>query len=345
MKAVLISGIIAIVGVWCVEFIKGHVNPIDRIAYPTMIAIFAICSVLLQLRPQVLGIVESLTISTYAAYCFIYLQGIIWGLPFVVIDLYTVASFLQWLPILYVSAFILLEIPNAIIASVLFYLSILCSCILFWITKSSANDISNKVSSTLTGVCFTHPIYIVLLFGIALLKQQLVQTNTHADNMTVVATTDYLTGITSRRFASQSLDHLLEVAKTENSYLTIFILDIDHFKCVNDNYGHDMGDRVLITLANFLRNNLRSSDILGRWGGEEFIAILPKTEAQTAIHLAERLRERNAELIHEKVGHVTFSIGIATARPEDTTDSLFKRADASLYQAKQNGRNRFEIAA
>ncbi len=344
MKVFLTFAVLVIVGIWWTEVLESHVNPIDRIAYPSMIAVFGISAFWLHFKPKSLRRVEYITFTTFAAYCFVNFQAMLFGLSLFIADLYSVATFLQWLPMVYISAFIMLEIRNAIIASSLFYASLVASIISYRFIQYVPDLTLNKIYLTAMVVCFAHPVYILMLLGIALLKEQLVQTKTQAENMSVAATTDYLTGITNRRFATQSLFHLLELAKIENFPLTVFVLDIDHFKQVNDSFGHDVGDRVLICLASFLRQNLRDSDVLGRWGGEEFIVILQKTDLQTACHLAERLYERNSEWVYEKVGHVTFSIGIATSRPDDTTDSLFKRADASLYQAKQNGRDRFEIA-
>jgi diguanylate cyclase (GGDEF)-like protein len=244
---------------------------------------------------------------------------------------------------IYVSAFIMLETRNAIIASVLFYLSLVCSTILYEVMRYAPDFVLNNLYPAIKNICFAQPIYILMVLGIAVLKEQIIEVNTEATDMTIAATTDYLTGISNRRFAAQSLDNFLNLAKIDNLTLTIFVVDIDHFKKINDSYGHDIGDRVLINIANFLRHNLRDSDLLGRWGGEEFILILQKTDLRTACNLAERLYKQNSQLIHEQVGQVTFSIGIATSKADDTTDSLFKRTDAALYKAKQTGRNHFKV--
>lgn len=343
MKVFLTFAVLVIIGIWSLEGSKSHVNPIDNIAYPLMIAIFSIGTIVLSLYPKSLKYIESITFYTFAIYCLANFQAMILGMPFFVIDLYSVSTFLQWLPMIYVSAFIMLETRNAIIASVLFYLSLVCSTILYEVMRYVPDFVLNNLYPAIKNICFAQPIYILMVLGIAVLKEQIIEVNTEATDMTIAATTDYLTGISNRRFAAQSLDNFLNLAKIDNLTLTIFVVDIDHFKKINDSYGHDIGDRVLVNIANFLLHNLRDSDLLGRWGGEEFIVILQKTDLQTACNLAERLYKQNSQLIHEQVGQVTFSIGIATSKADDTTDSLFKRADAALYKAKQTGRNHFKV--
>ena len=343
MKVFLTFAVLVIIGIWSLEGSKAHVNPIDKIAYPLMIAIFSIGTIVLYRHPKSLKYIESITFYTFAIYCLANFQAMILGMPFFVIDLYSVSTFLQWLPMIYVSAFIMLETRNAIIASVLFYLSLVCSTILYEVMRYVPDFVLNNLYPAIKNICFAQPIYILMVLGIAVLKEQIIEVNTEATDMTIAATTDYLTGISNRRFAAQSLDNFLNLAKIDNLTLTIFVVDIDHFKKINDSYGHDIGDRVLVNIANFLLHNLRDSDLLGRWGGEEFIVILQKTDLQTACNLAERLYKQNSQLIHEQVGQVTFSIGIATSKADDTTDSLFKRADAALYKAKQTGRNHFKV--
>ena len=124
------------------------------------------------------------------------------------------------------------------------------------------------------------------------------------------------------------------------------MLDVDHFKAINDNLGHDSGDLVLRMLGEILMDTFRSSDIVGRLGGEEFAVILPKTSMRTALLLANKLRIRiDQAKVHAPKGmiHVTVSIGIAHMdRATVTLEQVIANADSALYQAKQNGRNRVE---
>ncbi|MGZ5027591.1 MAG: GGDEF domain-containing protein, partial [Methylobacter sp.] len=160
---------------------------------------------------------------------------------------------------------------------------------------------------------------------------------------------DYLTGLCNRRFFLEQGETELARAQRYDNELSLFMLDIDHFKAINDTYGHATGDIVLQTLSHILRETLRSIDIIGRWGGEEFVILLPETDAQEAAEIAERLREA---IDHAKVTlatglplHFTASIGIATLKEKDTNiDILLNYADEALYQAKNTGRNKVCIA-
>lgn len=118
------------------------------------------------------------------------------------------------------------------------------------------------------------------------------------------------------------------------------MLDLDKFKSVNDTYGHQAGDEVLKELALILKTNVRESDIVGRWGGEEFIIIAPNTNMEDAVKLAEKLREKISEFKFSFAGHKTGSFGVATYRVGDDEKSLIKRADDALYHAKESGRNK-----
>jgi diguanylate cyclase (GGDEF)-like protein len=124
------------------------------------------------------------------------------------------------------------------------------------------------------------------------------------------------------------------------------MIDADHFKRVNDTYGHLTGDGVLQTLASTLRDCLRTSDMAFRYGGEEFVALMPETTLTTALLVAERLRLQFAGLALEAGGaqpfHCTISIGVAELTADDTAQALLQRADKAAYKAKQNGRNRVE---
>jgi diguanylate cyclase (GGDEF)-like protein len=122
--------------------------------------------------------------------------------------------------------------------------------------------------------------------------------------------------------------------------LTILFLDIDHFKQVNDTYGHDVGDMVLKTFAKIISSNIREFDVFARWGGEEFILMLPQTNINDGYKLAEKLRNSISSHRFDKINKITCSIGISMLNKGDTKKDLIKRADNALYKAKTNGRNR-----
>ena len=158
----------------------------------------------------------------------------------------------------------------------------------------------------------------------------------------VLAVTDKLTGLYNRRKLDEALEEEVARARRYEFDLSIIMLDIDHFKHVNDNYGHGAGDAVLVAMADLLRQHTRDTDALGRLGGEEFLVVCPHTSAEECLVLATALREAIAAYHFRGIGAVTSSLGVASLHPDDTADTLLARADAALYRAKHAGRNRVE---
>ena len=169
----------------------------------------------------------------------------------------------------------------------------------------------------------------------------------HEANSTLerVAVTDELTGLLNRRGTLQRLEEeLARVARTAEP-LSLVMLDLDRFKVVNDTHGHLVGDAALRLVADALRSEVRTYDIVGRFGGEEFVVITPDTDIDAASALAERIRERVSS---DAVAHnglpvsITVSAGVGQARAAESADALIARADSALYRAKDGGRNRVE---
>lgn len=158
-----------------------------------------------------------------------------------------------------------------------------------------------------------------------------------------MAMLDALTEIGNRRYGEVNLHSRLDKFKQCNcSSLGIVMFDIDHFKKVNDAFGHDVGDRVLKMVAKTLKNNVKPSDIVCRWGGEEFVVILDDVNAGDLVAIAERLRTliKKSFIVHDaKTIKVTISGGATIAQTGDTVDSLLKRADQLLYHGKESGRD------
>ena len=160
-----------------------------------------------------------------------------------------------------------------------------------------------------------------------------------------MAVVDGLTRLYNRHYLDTHLKNLVRQAGEQGRALSVMIMDMDHFKSVNDTYGHNVGDEVLKQLADIIMNTIRSADLAARYGGEEFVVLMPETDAMRAYEAAERLRravEATVFKISHEVGvlHKTVSIGYATMKPTDTPDTLLKRADVALYDAKHGGRNK-----
>ncbi|WP_181872794.1 sensor domain-containing diguanylate cyclase [Billgrantia montanilacus] len=171
---------------------------------------------------------------------------------------------------------------------------------------------------------------------IHLLNARLHEVNERLERL---ASLDSLTGVWNRYHIEQTLEKEIASATRYGRDCALLLLDVDHFKAVNDDHGHEIGDKALMTLVARLNTMLREADHLGRWGGEEFVVVATGTTARGAQDLAERLRQRVAESHFEEVGPITVSIGVAACRPGDTVKTLVKRADQAMYRAKQLGRN------
>ncbi|MEO1784252.1 diguanylate cyclase [Thermodesulfobium sp. 4217-1] len=155
----------------------------------------------------------------------------------------------------------------------------------------------------------------------------------------LLSVTDPLTSIYNRRYFLERLDEEIERIKRTSSKFSVIMLDIDNFKSINDKFGHNAGDLVLKSLSETIKDRIRKIDIFARWGGEEFVILLPETTPQKASILAEEIRVRLSNLKIEDINGITVSCGIAGSRQWDSVDSLIERADNLMYEAKAVGKN------
>lgn len=165
--------------------------------------------------------------------------------------------------------------------------------------------------------------------------------------LVVMATTDELTGLHNRHAFDLAFKQSIKIATRDKQPLSLVLIDIDHFKTINDHYGHIEGDKVLQEFADTLTDSLRDSDSLCRWGGEEFIMLLPKCNSAHAEVLAQKIRNtinRKQVLVNGNKIHLSASFGISQYIPEESRDQLIQRADSALYQAKSHGRNCVKLA-
>ncbi|CAN7204073.1 diguanylate cyclase [Pseudoduganella sp. LjRoot289] len=178
---------------------------------------------------------------------------------------------------------------------------------------------------------------------------ELLMANTKLEQL---ATTDPLTGIANRRKMTEQITKELDRARRYKHPLALLMVDIDHFKRINDTYGHEVGDQAILAVAGALAASMRSMDLAARFGGEEFVLLMPEAELDTAGGAAERLRETVSQLRIEVDGglaiSVTISVGVAASYPQaapDSPSSLLVRADQALYRAKKEGRDRVVLSA
>ncbi len=188
-----------------------------------------------------------------------------------------------------------------------------------------------------------HPPVFAFIFGIMgtirfVKDRELSLTIQKLKNMTIH---DPLTGLKNRRYFAHIFHDECARCQRNNKPLSLLFLDIDHFKQVNDNHGHHVGDEVLILLGSYLNHHCRPYDTAVRWGGEEFLLLLSSADEQSAASLADRLRQGfEKELSNKMRFHLTVSIGLAQYQLNDTLESITDRADQALYHAKETGRNR-----
>jgi len=192
--------------------------------------------------------------------------------------------------------------------------------------------------STLIEVVLVQASVLVLIGGIVRVTSA---ERERASTMASLATSDALTDLMNRRGAEERLQQEVERARRYGHPMSVAWFDLDHFKRVNDRYGHDVGDRVLKAIADVAQRTVRGHDAVARWGGEEFVVVLPEEGLADAARTAERLRQAIAELDLRLPGkeRVTASFGVAELRPTESATELIRRADLSVYAAKDRGRN------
>lgn len=181
---------------------------------------------------------------------------------------------------------------------------------------------------------------LTVLFGMMLAEYS---ASTNEVRLETLSSTDRLTGIANRLHLDTVLEREFSRGERQSKPFSIILLDIDHFKSVNDTYGHPVGDTVLVEVSKALKSHLRSYDLVGRWGGEEFLVICSDTTVDDASIVAEKLRAVLAAHPIAVTGPKTASFGVTTYRTGDAIADMIRRADEALYRAKQGGRNKVEI--
>lgn len=210
----------------------------------------------------------------------------------------------------------------------------------YLIVEQHENEAESLIKNTLLinlGIGLVISIIIIVLVNLIIASYQ--------QKLEAMATTDKLTGLANRHVFDMLFQQAYSQSKRSKSRLSAIMCDIDYFKEVNDQYGHPTGDAVLKTLAQSIKNSLRESDIIFRWGGEEFLIILPESDIDVACNVAEKIRKQIEHLeitFSQKSIHVTISMGVATMSEFETANEVIMYSDKALYAAKEKGRNRVE---
>lgn len=243
-----------------------------------------------------------------------------------------------WLPIFYLALFFVFESRRALKIALLMLVLLVCISLPHAILTWDGSKLIDGLT-ILGQVYISNAFMIAGVFFFAKLRMRMQRAEVEADVMRNLAYTDALTGLPNRRQLEAQLAEAIAHAGRYGRSLAVVLIDIDNFKLLNDSYGHKVGDRVLRQLAQMVRQNLRVSDVFGRWGGEEFLLLVPEADMPGALELAELIRLRVAAqtFAHHEV--VTVSSGVAVYRNGDSVSRLLNRADSALYAAKGRGKN------
>ena len=248
------------------------------------------------------------------------------------------SDLLYWVPLVYILAFLFRSPRRLLVSSLVFFAATVILGLMYSIMEwQSSGDVAGLYP--LGRFYLANAAYIVLVIVSVHLDEHYVRVRTLAETMTHLAHTDSLIQIANRRELDETIIRESNRATRHRQPLAIIMFDLDDFKRVNDTYGHAAGDYVLKEVARTVRRLLRIPDLLGRWGGEEFLIITPQTDSAQARGLAERLRQAIAAHPLEHVGRITASFGVAEYRLQESPEDWLKRADDVLYSSKQGGKN------
>ena len=310
------------------------------VVYPATAAYLLLCLVALWRRWLSLPVLEAAMLAPVTA---VTLGRLAWHVsaPGPIDDrlLVLVGGHYWALATLVVAGFVLLDRR----AGVWFGLSIIGASVLLLAAGAGSEltgpDASTQALAYLVRVHAFLLLILVLAAGVGALRSQLHRALIRAEAYADLARTDPLTGLLNRRAGMDVLRHEADARHRYGRPVAVTALDIDRFKAINDAYGHQRGDEVLVEVARVLRNEARDVDHVARWGGEEFLVISPETTAEQAAHFAERCRSALAAT--ELTGiRVTASFGVTELHDDEGVDDLLARADALLYHAKDAGRDR-----
>ncbi len=336
--ALVPAGMASIALLWWFEASRGLLAPFDLYGYPALLTALAASFGLLMLpRPAWQRFGEYAAFGTVAVYMVVALQAFV--LSPHAHALYAVANTLQWMPVLYVGAFAFFPPTVAVTASVA--LLVFSGLTPAWAVLRGTSHWSADIGTLLINAYGAHLLVLLCLSMIVALRRQIAVVSAHAAEMESAAFTDGLTGTQNRR----GMERLLrEYAHNLPRPSSLLLFDLDHFKLVNDRFGHMVGDEVLISTAQLIRSQLRVGDTIYRWGGEEFLVVALGMDGAGAEDLAERVRRVVAASVHPVAGSLSVSAGVSVCSAGEDLAAALARADQALYHAKDSGRNRVSVA-
>lgn len=328
------TGVLCVVGLWTFESATGLLSDYDSFGYPLLLAAFAVSLLILLATPRHHHRAERLSYFGFALYCICSTQ--FFDTLADETRIYTIANTLQWMSLLYVTAFVLFRKWEAIgAAAAVFMVSALSLWLLYMRGHLDHWDIA--YNSLLVNAYVVHLLILVSLSLLVFTQHAFDRMRNETKVLEDAALTDPLTGVVNRR----GLERLLkEHAAAPGRPMALILLDMDNFKGVNDTQGHLFGDQVLRTIVDRLRHGLRGADVIGRWGGDEFLVLAANASADEACMLADRLRRSASDLPESAAGGVTLSAGVMIWDGTGGPEEALRCVDDALYAAKQGGRDR-----
>ncbi|MFT3850010.1 MAG: GGDEF domain-containing protein [Propionivibrio sp.] len=343
MMWLFVAGALAIGVLWIFESKSGLIDDVCRIAYPLMLIVFISGTAMLYRWPDTVPIARWLGFFAITAFLVMELAAALANKGALVGN-YPFISLTMWFPLAYSIALFLLDARHAPWAAG--GLFVLVASVSFMHIQRLGPDATND-AVMLINLLTSHVVLLACLSGLVKIKLALFRTEAQSHRLFEQASTDPLTGLANRRYGMEML-YLAASEHTADAPSAVMLCDVDRFKSINDLHGHDVGDRVVQTIGAILRHNTREFDTVVRWGGDEFLIVVPQISVVALREMAERLRARVADLtlVDEKCRAVSpsLSIGVAEMADGESLERWIKRADEALYLAKSGGRNRCVFA-
>jgi len=333
--AILFIGALAAALAFWLEVLIDEVNVVDLVFLPAMTVLFGIMGAALIRNPDRRRLVEKAAFAILTMYALVML---VYQIRVTLPSQHTFSEVMLWYPLLYLAAFLMHRRATAVRTAAMIWLASLLIGLLFTpyrllIESNDASAFNSLIQFYVSGV-----VYVLLLYAFSRIEEGYAETR-------VLAYIDYLTQLPNRRYGESMLVQLLRQAREYKTTFSTIMIDLDGFKRVNDRFGHDVGDRVLKRCALLIQRYLPRGSRVIRWGGEEFLVILPEKDEEQAHGVAEEIRRGLEKTHHEGVGQVLASLGVAALRCGDTLDELILRADRAMYRAKNLGGNRAVAAS
>ena len=305
-------------------------DPFDRVALPLLALELLLTTTALAVRVMSVAAATRVTFLCTTAYFLVGLNHQFWWF---VPHYQMLSESTFWFAVLYATAFIAFRGERAIQVCAGIFAASLVICGVQLGLLGGRGQLTFRMVASCVQFLISSGVLVVAQYAVGKLRQQL-------DQVRAAAYLDALTGLPNRRYAQGQLEDLLAAGRS----FSLVMLDIDHFKQVNDTYGHQAGDMVLRETARVVGRHLHGTQFMARWGGEEFVLVLPGLHKREGKQLAEAARRDLYEHVFDQVGGLTASFGVSEFAAGDDLEKVMRRADAALYAAKRQGRNGVRVA-